>query len=109
MKLIYVAGPYRAPSGIERLQNITRAAEYARKLWTLGHAAICPHLNTIEMDGPGLTVEQILEGDLEIVRRCDELHVLPNWSSSTGTCAEIATARDAGLRIVFLEDEKEPK
>lgn len=102
--VVYVAGPYRAESSVERLENVRRAWAYARSLWTRGVAAVCPHANTYEMDGPDLDVEVLLAGDFEILRRCDVVHVLPGWEGSEGTRLEIAVARAAGVPVVFVSE-----
>jgi nucleoside 2-deoxyribosyltransferase len=102
MKMIYVAGPYRADSKPEMMFNVTRAWAYARLLWAAGHAVICPHANTFEMQGVGVSVETILEGDFEMVRRSDEIHVLPGWEGSAGTKAEIAVARAHGIPVIYV-------
>ena len=69
-KLIYVAGPFRAPNSWEMEQNIRRAEALALEVWKLGLPAICPHANTRFYQGAAPD-EVWLEGDIEIMRRCD--------------------------------------
>src|SRR4051812_24706808 len=46
MKLIYIAGPYRAATEWQVVQNIRRAEALALAVWQSGAACICPHKNT---------------------------------------------------------------
>ncbi len=94
MKLVYVAGPYLDPRGTRFVEENIRAAEaVALELWKMGAAVICPHANTRHFDGAAPD-SVWLEGDLEILRRCDALVAVPNWERSTGTLAELALARE---------------
>jgi len=108
MKMIYVAGPYRSPRKAQMLANVALAWEYARRLWAQGHAVICPHANTFEMQGEGVTVEDILNGDFEIIGRCDEIHILPRWETSVGTKMEIEVAKEMGIKIIYVHEATHP-
>lgn len=100
MKVIYIAGPFRAPDawGIE--QNIRRAEELALQVWRYGAAAICPHANTRYFQGAAGD-QLFLEGDLEILRRCDAVLCTPLWESSEGAKAEVALAKSLGIPVYF--------
>ena len=102
MRLIYVAGPYRAPTkqGIEA--NIYAAQYAAKELWKEGWAVICPHANSQGMDGI-VPEETFLEGDLEILRRCDAIYMMAGWEASAGATNELQEAIDSGLEIMFEE------
>jgi len=91
MKLVYVAGPFRAPNSWEIEQNIRRAETLALEVWRAGFAALCPHCNTRFFQGAA--DDKIwLEGDLEMLRRCDAMILVPGWGKSSGTRAEITEA-----------------
>ena len=49
--LIYVAGPYRAPTAWQREQNIHRAREVGVMLARAGAYPVIPHANTAHLDG----------------------------------------------------------
>jgi len=100
MKVVYVAGPYRARAENDVLRNILRSRQVALWIWRHGGVAISPHLNTAFMGGAALD-ETWLKGDLEIMRRCDGVVILPGWQSSEGTKAELAEARKIGLPVFF--------
>lgn len=96
--VVYVAGPFRGPNAWEIEQNIRRAEELALEVWRLGCAAITPHCNTRFFHGSAPD-EVWLEGDLEILRRCDAMILTKNWALSSGTCAEIQEAEQHGMPI----------
>ena len=54
MKIIYIAGKYRAKTEWEVVQNIRAAEDAAIFVWQHGAAALCPHKNTAMFGGiPG--------------------------------------------------------
>ena len=65
MRVIYTAGPYRGDGWNAVFENIIRARTAARKLWLRGWAVICPHANTLFMDGPEIQASAFIAGDLE--------------------------------------------
>jgi hypothetical protein len=101
MKIIYVAGPYRADGWHNVWENIMAARDVARKLWLEGWAVVCPHANSILMDGPDIPARTFLDGDIEILRRCDALFAMRGWERSEGARAEIAEAKRMGLEIIY--------
>ena len=100
MRLIFVSGPYRAPTkqGIDA--NIYAAMHAAKELWKSGFAVICPHANTANFDGI-VPDEIFLEGDLEILRRCDCIFMMANYKNSLGACGELRIAKELGLEIIY--------
>lgn len=102
--VIYVAGPYRSDSEWQVVQNIRNAEAVSLELWGLGYAVICPHKNTA-LFGGAHPDDVWLQGDLEILRRCDALYRLPAWESSAGTITEVELARTLGLPIIDSLDQ----
>ena len=100
MKVIYVAGKYRANSPNDMFNNIMHARDAARILWLKGWAVICPHANSIFMDGCH-TDKMFLKGDLEIIRRCDAIYMLNNYEASHGALVELELAQELGLEIFY--------
>lgn len=103
MKVIYVAGPYRADGWHGVWENIMRARAAARELWLKGWAVICPHTSSIFMDGPDIAAGIFLNGDLEIIRRVDAVLMLDGWERSEGSRGEYALAVELGKDIYFGE------
>ncbi len=106
MKVAYVAGPYRAdnPNGI--FENIMAARRVAVRLWQIGYVAICPHMNTMLFDG-ACDDSVWLEGDLEILRRCDLVVMVPGWSKSQGAKKERLEAKSHGIPVFYWDNDTE--
>jgi hypothetical protein len=106
--LLYVAGPYAAPSTWEIAENIRRAERVAVELWRAGYTVFCPHKNTAMFGGavpPERGGDDIwLEGYFTVIKRCDALVVIPNWEASKGTNAEVALAKTIGIPVLFWDD-----
>ena len=100
MKMIFVAGPYRAASEWEVHQNIRRAEALALELWKLGIAVLCPHKNT-EYFGGAASDEVWLEGALEMVKRSDAVVCTPDWQQSEGARGEVALAHREGIPVFY--------
>ena len=108
IKVVYVAGPYRAKSGAhdasvynEIEENIRRAEAAAIRLWCEGFGAFCPHLNSIhfEVKCPKALPEAYLETDLRLLEVCDILYLLPGWEYSSGSVGERRRAAKLGFPI----------
>lgn len=104
MKLVFVAGPYRAISEWAVCQNVRRAESLSLELWALGLAVICPHKNT-ESFGGALSDAVWLQGALEIVRRSDAVVCTPDWELSEGARGEVELANQIGIPVFYTMDE----
>jgi hypothetical protein len=102
--VVYVAGPYRSPSNWTIHCNIFRAEALAFKVWEAGMSALSPHLNTAHFQN-SLPDNVWLEGDLEMLSRCDALLCAPGWEDSKGTLAEIEFARKRCIPIFYRLDD----
>jgi hypothetical protein len=103
MKVAYVAGPFRADNSWDMEQNIRRAEAIALELWRMGHAVICPHTHTRFFQGAA-DDDVWLEGDLEILRRCDFIVMTPDWRRSSGARKELDEARRRGMAAYEWDD-----
>lgn len=104
MRVIYIAGRYRADTEWGLIENIRHAEREALKLWKAGWAAICPHKNTAHFGGAfndGQRHEMWLIGDLEILRRCDAIYMLSNYRQSEGALKELELAKELNLEIIY--------
>lgn len=88
MKVVYIAGPFRGPNSWEIEQNIRRAEALALEVWRLGAAVLCPHTNTRFFQGAADDAIW-LDGDLELLSRCDAVMLAPDWQRSSGARAEV--------------------
>jgi len=99
--LIYVAGKYTGDVD----SNIEAASRVAGILWEAGHAVICPHANTAHFEKKwDVSWEQYLEGDLNMISRCDALVMVPGWKTSRGANLEHAYAEQLGIPIFYYPD-----
>jgi hypothetical protein len=106
LKVVYIAGPYRSKNNkiCEVIQNIRNAEKIALKYWKLGYAVICPHKNTSLFDG--YCDDKIwLEGDLEILKRCDIIVMMSNYFKSSGAIAELNFAEENNIEVIFDNEE----
>lgn len=88
VKVVYIAGPFRADSAWAVECNIRKAEEAALEIWRTGlAAALCPHTNTRFFQGAAPD-DVWLRGTLELLRRCDAILLISGWKSSTGSVAE---------------------
>jgi nucleoside 2-deoxyribosyltransferase len=103
--LIYISGPYSADTREGIQANIDRAKAVAEVLLRMGHAVICPHMNTAHLgETVNLSHDQWITMDMEMLCRCDAVTVLPNWKASKGTVAEVDYAEELGIPLYFLSD-----
>lgn len=104
--LIYIAGPYRATDESTVADNIAVARKAAIAVWEMGHVAICPHLNTANFeDDCNVDIETYLDGDLEILRRCDAILMLRWYTLSEGAMGEMRFAQERGIPVYTSLDE----
>ena len=94
--VVYIAGPFRAETPYDVVQNIRVAEAAALRVWRAGMVALCPHLNTANFSGAAPD-EIWLEGDLEMLKRCDAVLLVGNWSESKGATEEYAQASKLNL------------
>ena len=106
MKVIYLAGPYRAPTEYGVQQNIEAASKIAMEVWRLGAVCICPHKNTAFFGG-ALPDAVWLEGDLELIRRSDAVLMMEGWTHSGGALQERAYADYPCKPVLFSLAELE--
>ena len=103
MDIAYISGKYKGNVN----ENIEHAKREAIKLWKLGYAVICPHLNTVHFDG--LCHDDVwLNGDLEILKRLypnrDAIYMLIGWKDSPGAITERDLAMKRELKVLYEED-----
>jgi len=100
VKVVYVAGAFRAKTQWGIMQNVRRAEEASLRLWKLGYAVICPHTMTQHFQNE-CPDEVWLDGCLELLKRCDAIYMVNGWSFSEGSLAELNFAKELGLEIMF--------
>lgn len=97
--LVYIAGPYRAPTTWEIHKNIHNARLWGAVVAKHGAYPVIPHSNTAHMDGVA-DDELWLAGTLALLRRCDAAIFISGWQKSKGSVVEHQTADDLCLPIL---------
>lgn len=108
MKVLYIAGPYDDRQdpihGVQ--ENITRASRIALEYWRQGWAVICPHMNTAGFHhAKDVQRETWIEGDIEILSRCDAILMIPGWARSPGAKAERDYALEHGIEVIYYPNQ----
>jgi nucleoside 2-deoxyribosyltransferase len=112
MRVVYVAGPFRATNANGRSnawgvqQNVMAAMALALEVWKRGCVGLCPHANTMFFqDADGCADRVWLDGDLELLRRCDALITTPDWERSSGARKEVEFAKAKGIAVLHSVEE----
>ena len=100
MKLIYVAGPYRAKTRAQVDTNICHARELGKVVCGLGAYPIIPHSNTSHFEGSAPD-DFWLPATLEACRRCDAILMVEGWEESEGSRKELAEMERLGKPVFF--------
>jgi hypothetical protein len=87
MKVVYVAGPFSAPTAWGIAENVRAAERYGLAVARLGAMPLIPHANTAHFHGEG-DDHVWIEGTLELLRRCDAAVFIPGWVTSRGSQSE---------------------
>ena len=95
MKYLYIAGPYAGlhhdyRSYFEIDRNIQRATEAAALLAAAGVGFFNPHGHSAHFETivPSASKEYWYELDINFMKACDAILMLPNWEKSTGSLEE---------------------
>ena len=100
MKLIYVAGPYRAETQAQVDTNIAHAREVGKAICRLGAYPVIPHSNTSHFEGAAPD-DFWLPATLEFCRRCDAILLLEGWEESKGSIGELEEMERLGKQVFF--------
>lgn len=87
MKVVYIAGAFRAETAWQIAENVREAERWALKVAECGAMPLCPHTNTQHFHGM-LDEKFWVDGTLELLKRCDGALFLPGWVKSRGSMAE---------------------
>ena len=113
---IYIAGPYTPrncdlhTASIIAHRNTKRAIEFFWKLIRKGHYPYVPHLTHFvhletPENAPLLPQDFWYNFDLEWLKCCDAILMMPGWETSRGARLEHETAKKLGLKIYYHVDQ----
>jgi hypothetical protein len=96
--VVYVAGPFGAPTpwGVEL--NVRLAEEVALKVALVGHYPLCPHAMYRNYDGTR-PYEFWIAATLELLKRCDSVLLVDGWERSRGAIGERDYAIAHGMPV----------
>jgi hypothetical protein len=100
--LIYVAGPYRAPTTWGIHCNIHKARVWGAELAKLGAYPVIPHSNTAHFDG--IADDNFwLDGTMQLLHRCDAAIFIEGWRDSSGARAEMERALSVQMPVFEVD------
>ncbi len=100
--LVYLAGPYSAPTWPEVDANISRAICVAVEIARVGAFPVTPHALTADAEFEELqSYEFYLAATLAICRTCDAIFLLPDWDTSRGAREEAKEMQKLGRPIFY--------
>ena len=94
--LIYIAGPFTAPTPWAIAENVREAERWGLLVAEHGGMPVIPHANTALFHGQ-LDAEFWYEGTLALMRACDGVFLMPRWLESRGARIE---AEEATMRCI---------
>ena len=100
MKVIYVAGAYRARTHWLIHKNVLHAEEVGLKYWKQGFAVIVPHKLT-EFYQDECPDDVWLKGCEELVKRSDIIVMIKGFENSQGSKRELELATELGKEIIY--------
>jgi len=109
-KLIYIAGPYTAPTEELVKANVRRAEEVGQEVLLLEFIPVIPHKITSHWDSWGkLThwthTEWIFKFCKPLLLRCDGILLIEGWTESHGAKLEHDMAIDNGIPVAYKVSE----
>jgi hypothetical protein len=88
MKVVYIIGPFRAPTAWEIEENVRRAERLALEVARLGAMPLCSHTNTRFFQGQ-CSDQFWIDGTLVLLRRSDAAITVDGWEKSSGSRGEV--------------------
>lgn len=104
--LVYIAGPFRSNNHWAIEKNIRTAEEIALQVWQMGGCAVCPHTNFRFFQNM-VPDDLVLEGYLNLMRRCDAVVFCPGFRKSEGSIIEMEHARATNMMRFVWESDQE--
>jgi len=101
---VYIAGPCSATGFNSVEEHIAQARAAMVEVYRRGHTPFCPHTMAAGLEGD-LEREVFLRTDLEWLRLCEAVLMLPGWHRSPGSVAELQEAERLGLGVYYRVED----
>jgi hypothetical protein len=108
VKVVYVAGPFTAPTPWAVELNVRHAEDAGLYAAECGAMPIIPHANTRFFNGL-LTPEFWYDGTMELLRRADAVLLVEGWEHSKGARLEVIEAEKLGIPVFFFGKSESEK
>lgn len=99
--LVYVSGPFTAPSPEALAVNIERARLAGLKVRAAGFVPIVPHLAILNDNPTIFTYDNAMAECLQILFRCNAILMIDGWVTSEGARVERQTALTWGIPLFY--------
>lgn len=102
-KLIFIAGPYRAPTNWQMSKNVQNAREYGALVAQAGSYPVIPIVNTAFMDGM-IENDPWISGIMRLLQRSDGVLFIPGWQESEGAKIEYRECLDSDIPLYLAPE-----
>ena len=99
LEVVYVAGPFSAPTPEGIYENVMAAVEFGQKVRAMGFVPMVPHAAVLPMGTTEAEYEAALAECFELLSRCDAVLLMPTWQQSPGARRERDFAERLGLPV----------
>ena len=111
-QVIYVSGKFSDDNKARMYENIKLAYKTTTELIKSGFSVVCPHTMGVLPDKDELFIYDSeidyntwLDNYVEIMKRCDGVLMLPNWTDSFGARYERDVALMYGIPVFYSIEE----
>lgn len=107
--IVYIAGPYSAPTREGVQTNIDAAEVVGKSILQMGYVPLIPHRITAFWDEDP-QFDHMAHGDwlhkvcLPLLDKCDAIVMVPGWKDSPGSVMEHQHASNRGIPIFYHEE-----
>ena len=101
---VYVAGPYTASDWNTLKLNVGRLYYWSTYAMMCHHVPMCMPLTTCGIDHIKKSYCRIdwVDACIKLLKKCDQLWVVPDYEDSIGTIQEIGAAKALGIPITYV-------
>jgi len=104
---VYISGPIKADTKEKEKENVGRARSAMYEIMRRGHIPFCPHTMTENANiyAQDIQRDTFIKCDIEWLKLCDAILMLPGWEESEGANIEIEYAVMNGVKVFYNIDD----